>query len=383
MREQQTTSACPHPEAVGKRWGDPISEERQAELQGILDDWYSPGAEHGARQGPFDVERLGPDDPERVPWMLTAADVGWLAACALAGPGGDVAHAQMILRHYPATDLSGLHLAGAKLSWAHLEGAILHEARLEGKRVGDEDLAETLLLATLRGTIFDEATSLDRATFGDPDYGRVSVLGARWGGVHLSSVKWGRSKRKGLRWKPVMLGDEREAFQPKDERGHPKYTATRPDEFEVATPANRQLATALREQSLNGQSAEFAYRAEVCQRHSLWHQRQIGKWLFSLKLAGPSGYGFKLWRILAACGAVLLLFTALYWWLGVAPGGEHGLRALCDAFLVSLAGIHGRASFEQLGQWTPAAWTAAVEAIFGIVVEGVFIAMLIQRFFVR
>lgn len=30
MSEQQTTSACPHPEAVGKRWGDPISAERQA-----------------------------------------------------------------------------------------------------------------------------------------------------------------------------------------------------------------------------------------------------------------------------------------------------------------------------------------------------------------
>jgi hypothetical protein len=35
MSEQQTTSACPHPEAVGKRWGEPISEERQAELQEI------------------------------------------------------------------------------------------------------------------------------------------------------------------------------------------------------------------------------------------------------------------------------------------------------------------------------------------------------------
>jgi hypothetical protein len=31
MSEQQTRSACPHPEAVGKRWGDPISEVRQAE----------------------------------------------------------------------------------------------------------------------------------------------------------------------------------------------------------------------------------------------------------------------------------------------------------------------------------------------------------------
>jgi hypothetical protein len=31
------TSACPHPEAVGTRWGDDISEERQAELRAFAD----------------------------------------------------------------------------------------------------------------------------------------------------------------------------------------------------------------------------------------------------------------------------------------------------------------------------------------------------------
>jgi hypothetical protein len=33
-----TASACPHPEAVGKRWGDLISPEQQAELRGISTD---------------------------------------------------------------------------------------------------------------------------------------------------------------------------------------------------------------------------------------------------------------------------------------------------------------------------------------------------------
>jgi hypothetical protein len=40
MSEQQTgewKSPCPHPEAVGTRWGDPISEERQAELKALAD----------------------------------------------------------------------------------------------------------------------------------------------------------------------------------------------------------------------------------------------------------------------------------------------------------------------------------------------------------
>jgi hypothetical protein len=66
MTEQQTTSACPHSEAVGMRWGDPISEERQAELQRYLDRWVAE-TNHGERGGPFEGI------------SLTGADVSWLA----------------------------------------------------------------------------------------------------------------------------------------------------------------------------------------------------------------------------------------------------------------------------------------------------------------
>lgn len=48
----QAASACLHPEAVGKRWGDLISEERQAKLQGYLDRWAEE-TDHGERKGPF------------------------------------------------------------------------------------------------------------------------------------------------------------------------------------------------------------------------------------------------------------------------------------------------------------------------------------------
>src|SRR5262245_30555741 len=64
--QETRMSACPHPEAVGKRWGDPISEERQAELQGYLDRWAAE-TYHGGRMGPF------------VGILLTGADVLWLA----------------------------------------------------------------------------------------------------------------------------------------------------------------------------------------------------------------------------------------------------------------------------------------------------------------
>jgi hypothetical protein len=43
--------ACPDPEAVGTRWGDPVSAECQAGLQAILGAWSAAGADHGARRG--------------------------------------------------------------------------------------------------------------------------------------------------------------------------------------------------------------------------------------------------------------------------------------------------------------------------------------------
>jgi hypothetical protein len=49
---------------------------------------------------------------------------------------------------------------------------------------------------------------------------------------------------------------------------------------------------------------------------------------------------------------------------------------------VSLTAIHGRVFFEQFG-FSLKSWIAAVESVVGIVIEGVFVAMLIQRFFSR
>jgi hypothetical protein len=53
-----------------------------------------------------------------------------------------------------------------------------------------------------------------------------------------------------------------------------------------------------------------------------------------------------------------------------------------NALLVSLTAIHGRTFFEQFA-FTAQGWVAAVESIIGIVIEGMFVAMLIQRFFGR
>jgi hypothetical protein len=57
--QTQEPSAGLHPEAVRTRWGDPISAERQRELQGYLDRWAQE-QDHGERKGAFDItERRG------------------------------------------------------------------------------------------------------------------------------------------------------------------------------------------------------------------------------------------------------------------------------------------------------------------------------------
>jgi uncharacterized protein YjbI with pentapeptide repeats len=172
-QKTQTTSACPHPEAVGKRWGDPISAERQAELQGYLDAWNAPGTDHGDQQGPFDLYHTT---------ALTGADVYWLAEQT---HKVDLNHYMPDL-HLEVAQLRETHLEGARLNGVHLEGAILELAHLEG--------------AHLSGAKLSKDTGLDRASFADRKHGAAKIGLIDWKDVDLSGVDWRRVKR---------LGDER------------------------------------------------------------------------------------------------------------------------------------------------------------------------------
>ncbi|HEV7126740.1 MAG TPA: hypothetical protein VGN32_04775 [Ktedonobacterales bacterium] len=71
IEEQPTaaTSACPHPEAVGTRWGDPISDERQAELRALADQQREWAARPEAERGDSAFKHV----------ELTGADAFWLA----------------------------------------------------------------------------------------------------------------------------------------------------------------------------------------------------------------------------------------------------------------------------------------------------------------
>jgi hypothetical protein len=121
MSDEQSTAQEPTstPKLPAPKRCDPISTERQAELQGMLDAWDPPGADHGDKKGPFDK-----NPGEQYGVWLTGAEVFWLAD-----------RVRRLNDLFPDLNLSSvpdLHLEGAYLREAHLKGAHLHEAHLDG-----------------------------------------------------------------------------------------------------------------------------------------------------------------------------------------------------------------------------------------------------------
>jgi hypothetical protein len=184
------------------------------------------------------------------------------------------------------------------------------------------------------------------------------------------------------------LGDERAARDWKLDPGQKDDPNARRqgqlDVYRRAVRAYRQLAVALQAQGLNEEAAPFAYRAQRLQREVLRRRGNVGGYLFSLLLAGLAGYGYRLRRIFIAYAFVVLLFAAGFLGAGLAAGHTHlDATAALDAVQISLNAIHGRVFFAQFGLDTAQSWLATGESIVGIVIEGVFVAMLIQRFFGR
>lgn len=279
----------------------------------------------------------------------------------------------------PEANLSRVHLEGANLRAANLKGAYLFSAHLEGKEVALNDLERIqqwvidfpMLLppVDLRLAFFDDVTRLNSATLGEEKYGFVSLADISWGGVNLTVVDWMPIK---------MLGDEQKAYLQTTSFGKVKDRSTQIEEYRTAARANRQLSVILRDQGLSEEADRFAYRGQLLQRKMLWRHRKFGRWLFSMLLALLSGYGYRIWRILAAYVLVVSFFALTYFVLGLHYPPHLPLD---QAFLESITAFHGRVFLEQFSPTTPQIWFSALEAVAGLVLEGVFIAMLIQRFF--
>jgi uncharacterized protein YjbI with pentapeptide repeats len=416
MSEQQTatavqattTSACPHPEAVGKRWGDPISEERQAELRALFErqkEWVARSeAERG--DSPFqDVQLRGAD----VCWLAEQSGqvvygivpnlhlegailVGaHLEGASIVGVHLEGAYlrdahlerASLGLAHLERADLVHAHLERADLGYAHLEGAIVANAHLEGANL----LGAYLEGANLRNAWMDKTTLLNNAALD-----RASLDQLSFDGANLAVVKWEAVK---------VLGDEVQARAGSHQAslaavifggrspgsrspGKRKDRQGRLDGYEAAVRAHLQLAAVLRSQGMAEQADRFTYQAQKLQRMRYRVQRRFGQWLFSVLLFLMAGYGYRIGRIIIAYAIIVAAFAAAFLASDVVSGQSAlSVPSALDAMQISLNAIHGRVFFAQFGLDTLQSWLATAESIVGIVVEGVFVAMLIQKFFGR
>jgi hypothetical protein len=190
-----------------------------------------------------------------------------------------------------------------------------------------------------------------------------------WEGVNLTAVDWSQVKVTGI---AHLACQRRKGGQRKDRTENLSY-------HQGAVRENRLLALALQNQGMDEDAARFAYRAQVLQRKVFWMQREIGRWLFSLMLALLAGYGYRMWRILVAYLLIVSLCAAAYFVLGMYS--EPHLTLL-EAMLTSITAFHGRVFSEPFTQpGEPQLWVTAFEAVTGLVIESVFIAMLTQKFF--
>jgi uncharacterized protein YjbI with pentapeptide repeats len=169
--QETRQSACPHPEAVGERWGDPISEERQAELQGYLHAWIAPNANHGEHEGPF----------ARV--TLTGADVSWLAGRKRPEEYGLVPSLPLEYVY-----LRDAHLEGAYLREAHLEHADLGEAHLERAYLGGAHLEHADLVKAHLGRASLREAHVERASLSEAHLEQVILSGAHLKGTYLNGA---------------------------------------------------------------------------------------------------------------------------------------------------------------------------------------------------
>lgn len=392
---------CRHWAAHGQRWRfEPeIDETRQKELDDCLK--IVPDIEQDMY--PFKGMKLSRADVE---WLLERHEV----SC----PDGQIKPWPDILANWVpfrpgqakrGLDLRGAHLEGIDLhrlplielrggltgeEWhnatpeqrkastiqlqgANLRRACLRAASLRGANLEDADLSNTYLeqasfreanlkKAKLYSAFVDHETSLDGA-----DLQETCIADIYWDNANLAEVAW-----------PKVLGDECKARQTK-----------KIDDYQTAVRANRQLAVALRDQGLNEEAARFAYRAQTLQRKLLGLQvfqqhrgQKFLSWLFSWTLCLVGGYGYKFWRIVLAYAVVILSFTFVYYFIHPTILQEIGIQGFYGSFIKSLASFHGRPLFILAHeQWVEVADTVPLfEAIIGLLLESVLVAMLVQRF---
>lgn len=283
--------------------------------------------------------------------------------------------------NFSNADMGRINLSNAELRHANLSAAHMREADLSGANAHYSNLQDTRLhRANLKGTVLhgarmDPATVLSNAAI-DSHTWLGDVI---WNGVSLARIDWDQAPR---------LGDE-DTFRIREEIVQPNETpesskptpVPRITAYQDAARAYHQLANAMQSQGLSEPAGRYAYRAQVLERKIYLRKGWLGRWFFSLLLGLLAGYGYRMGRIIIAYLLVVGSAAVAYYICSMLGYGPQPPLNAAQALLVSITAFHGRVFSEQFSITTPQAWIAAIEAVLGLLVEGVFIAMLTQRFF--
>lgn len=295
--------------------------------------------------------------------------------------GADLGVAILVHADLRETLLQQANLSGARLQNANLYGAQLQNANLltsqlqdtnlYGARLEGADLRKAQLQqADLRASSFDKTSRLD-----DANLVEVSLDQVTFDNTNLTVVSWATLKR---------LGDERNARKARS-------TSWKVEAFHKAARAYRSLSVALRNQGLGADATRFHYRAELMERKSYFWQifanlgsrrfytapAFFGRWLFSWLLGTFAGYGDYFGRLLLTYLLVVSTFAGLMF---LAAGRVVSFDAIRDVFVLSVTSFHGRGVQPPgLTMTDTLATLTAVEAFFGLLIEGIFIAAFTRR----
>jgi hypothetical protein len=263
-------------------------------------------------------------------------------------------------------NLSEADLQAAKLDIAQMRNVNLRKTRLEGANLSSAWLER----ADLTGAAFDRTSRLYNTFLIDACLDQVA-----FNNVHLGEVVWGRTEQ---------LGEERVAREARinDDKGW---------RYRVAGRAYRALSLALRNQGAREYAIHFHYRAEVMERKAdFWQMffllrtpyfyeapKVFGRWLFSWLLGALAGYGIHIWRILVTYLLVVSAFAGL---MLFASGRVVSFDSIRDVFVLSITSFHGRGVQPPGLHLTDALATlSAAEAIFGLFIESIIIAVFTRR----
>lgn len=180
-----------------------------------------------------------------------------------------------------------------------------------------------------------------------------------------------------ITWKELSLGDEQQAEK---ESLHYLGPLLQEMRFAGALRAYLQLARELRSQGDTRIADLVAYRAQWLQRRIFFRQRHLISAFLSYLLDVLTGYGYRMRRITRAYIMAISFFAFLYYGLGFIAAPRIGLL---EAFIFSVTAFHGRVFVTRFQPDSPQAIITAVEAITGLLLEAIFIAMLTQRIFNR